>query len=389
MSSDRIPRASRHRTGQAVVRLSGRDHYLGRYGSREARAAYEALIARWLANGRSLPDQEAVPTVNDVLLAYVQHAESYYAGGERSTELGCIKDALSIVKALWGRTPAREFGPKRLKAVREKMLDRGWCRSYVNHEIDRVRRVFRWAVEEELLSGEVYHALQALRGIRRGMPDVRESEPVKPVPQAFVDAALPHMLPPVAAMVQLQLLTAMRPGEACAMRGCHIDVVGHLWTYRPPRHKTAHHGKEREVLLGPRAQEVIRPFLKLDVQAPLFSPPEAIAAQAAQKRRQRKTPLWPSHIKHQAAKRKKTPQRQPKDCYTPASYRRAIARACVRAGVPEWHPHQLRHNAATTIRKEFGIELTRVILGHSSLAITAIYAETDQQAAREVVARIG
>ena len=54
-----------------------------------------------------------------------------------------------------------------------------------------------------------------------------------------------------------------------------------------------------------------------------------------------------------------------------------------------WTPHQLRHAAGTAIRREHGIELARIILGHSSAFTTEIYAEADRQEAREVVARIG
>jgi integrase len=79
----------------------------------------------------------------------------------------------------------------------------------------------------------------------------------------------------------------------------------------------------------------------------------------------------------------------PGSCYTVATYRRAVARACEIAGVPRWHPHQLRHNAATSLRKQQGIELARIILGHSSAFTTEIYAEQDRAAAVEVIAKIG
>ncbi len=42
-----------------------------------------------------------------------------------------------------------------------------------------------------------------------------------------------------------------------------------------------------------------------------------------------------------------------------------------------WHPHQLRHNAATDLRRQFGIEATRVVLGHASAVTSEIYAEMD------------
>jgi integrase len=49
----------------------------------------------------------------------------------------------------------------------------------------------------------------------------------------------------------------------------------------------------------------------------------------------------------------------------------------------------LRHNAATFLRKEFGLEAARIILGHRSAVITEIYAEQDQQKAFEVIMRVG
>jgi integrase len=421
-TSDFVPAYRKHKaTGQAVVTLNGHDHYLGRHGSKESKTEYDRLIAEWLAGGRQLPTNADGLTVNEVLLAYLRFAEGYY--GKDGKELGCLKDAIKPVKALFGREPADTFGPKRLKAVRQQMVDQGWCRKYVNHQTDRVRRIFKWAASEELVSGEVFHALQAVSGIRRGVPGVRESEPVKPAPEHLIEAARPFMPPPVRALVDLQLLTGMRPGEACLMRGCDLETSGRVWVYRPARHKTEHHGHERTVFIGPRAQEVVRLWLKTDLSAYLFSPAEAEQERNARKRAGRKTPQWPSHVKAQARKRKRRRQRAPGDRYDVAAYRRAIARACAKAfPLPEhlaqrpdesrnawlarltpeekagirawhrehsWHPHQLRHNAATNLRKEFGVELARIILGHATAFTTEIYAEADRAQAMEVIGRVG
>lgn len=54
-----------------------------------------------------------------------------------------------------------------------------------------------------------------------------------------------------------------------------------------------------------------------------------------------------------------------------------------------WHPHQLRHNAATNLRKEFGVEVARIILGHATAFTTEIYAEVDRQQAMDVIGKIG
>lgn len=53
------------------------------------------------------------------------------------------------------------------------------------------------------------------------------------LPDAFVDAVLPFVSPQVKAMIELQRLTGMRPGEVCLMRTCDIDVTGKIWIFLP------------------------------------------------------------------------------------------------------------------------------------------------------------
>ena len=46
----RVPSYRRHKvTGQAVVTLAGKDHYLGSYGTPESRENYQRLVSEWLA----------------------------------------------------------------------------------------------------------------------------------------------------------------------------------------------------------------------------------------------------------------------------------------------------------------------------------------------------
>src|SRR5262249_54843530 len=149
-------------------------------------------------------------------------------------------------------------------------------------------------VSEELVPESVWRALTTVRGLEKGRTGVRETEPVGPVAEQVVRATLPYLLPPVRALVELQLATGMRPGEACAMRACDIDMSGDVWLYRPRQHKTRYKGKERIVHLGPKAQAVVKEFLKLDTLAFLFSPRDAVAALRARQRSQRKTKVQPS-----------------------------------------------------------------------------------------------
>jgi integrase len=102
----------------------------------------------------------------------------------------------------------------------------------------------------------------------------------------------------------------------------------------------------------------------------------------------------------QAARgRRPKPKRKPGECYTGRSYYYAIQYGIDRPNaertkrgdpcIPGWHPHQLRHNAATRLRKEFGLDVARAALGHSSPAVTEVYAELDEAKAAEAMGRVG
>ena len=69
----------------------------------------------------------------------------------------------------------------------------------------------------------------------------------------------------------------LRHAGSLIMRTADIDRSGKVWTYTPSKHKTEHHGHERIIYLGDHAQEIVRPFLKLDPAAYLFSPADADA----------------------------------------------------------------------------------------------------------------
>jgi integrase len=263
-------------TRQAVVTIDDRDFYLGTYATEASRAEYDRLVSEWLSNGRRLPVSGGGDlTINEMLLAYLRFAKGYY---QQSAELPNIRFAIRQLKRLYGHTLAAKFGPLALKSVREEMIRDDLCRNEVNKRIRRIVRAFKWAVESELIPPAIYQSLKAVPGLRYGRSEARESEPVKPVPEAFVEAVKPHVLPPVWAMIELQRLTAMRPGEVTAMRGCEMNMSGKVWTYEPPRHKAAHLGHRRTIFIGPKAQAVLRAWLRTDLEANLFSPREAVEA---------------------------------------------------------------------------------------------------------------
>jgi integrase len=222
--------------------------------------------------------------------------------------------------------------------------------------------------------------------LQRGRSEARDTEGIKPVREEDVRATLPFLSPPVAAAVELQLLTGCRVSEALTVRGCDLDVTGPVWVYRPFKHKNRNRGIDRVIFLGPRAQAVIKPFLKTDLQAFLFSPADAIAARDARRAAARKTKRTPSELHR---KRKSKPKRAPRARSDRNSYRQAVVRACAKAEVPEWNPLQLRHTAGTLIRARFGIEAAKVVLGHTKVETSQIYAERDLGRAEEIMREIG
>jgi integrase len=365
------------------VTLDGRDHYLGQHGTPASRAVYDRLVAEWLARKPAAP----CPTVDEIILRYLGHARAYYVkGGVETAEVANVKLSLRPLHARFGALPVLQFGPRALRTVREDLVDSGVSRLEVNRRVGRIRRMFRWAAAEELIPATVVTALATVADLKKGRSTARETEPVRPVPEADVDAVLPFVSKQVKTMIELQRLTAMRPGEVCSMRTADLDVSGRVWTYRPRTHKMEHTGRPRTVALGPRAQELIRPWLRINIEEFLFQPREAEQERHAERKRCRRTPTTPSS---RARQRRPAPKKQPGDKYDTRSYAHAIARGCRRARVAVWGPNRLRHLSATTLRREFGLDVASIVLGHANPDTTLIYAQADRERAAEVMSKIG
>jgi integrase len=450
------PSYRRHSSGQACVTVRDpdgrrREILLGPWESPESRAEYARIIAQLAANQGRVPPKArgAAPadiTVNEIVLAFWGHAEQHYRrpDGTPTGELDNLRDALRPLKALYGQTRAGDFDSAGLEAIQGELVrGGGLCRSTINARVNRVRRVFRWAVRKRLVPVEVIQSIATVPGLQCGRTAAPEPEGVLPVAVEHVNDTLPFLPCPVRAMVELQLLTACRAGEAMVMRAIDLSMSGPVWTYRPAKHKNKHRGLERVIFLGPQAQEVIRPFLTTDLEAYLFSPRAYVEALHRRRAGQRKTKRTPSELKR---KRKANPRRVPAERYNRRSYRLAVVRACDKATrarvfdllkrlalsgnltlpdgltpealfrrvsrltpervrviaaangleaqierlrVPHWSPLQLRHTAATAIRAKYGVEAAKVVLGHTKVETTQIYAERDLSKAQEIMAEIG
>jgi len=428
-------RCQKRPTGRhdAFVILDGKRIYVGPYGAPETEQAYHRMVAEYLANGSRLPVAANDITVAEVAERYLTFAQGYYRkSGLPTSEVKNIPLALRPLVKLYGRTPAAEFGPRALKAVRQTMIDGKVTRKYINRHVDRIKRMFKWAVSEEIVPGTLYYQLQTVAGLKYGRSEARETDPVKPAMLDLVEGVKKVVSRQVAAMIDLQLLTGARPGEILIMRPIDIDTSGPVWTYRPSSHKTQHHGHERIIPLGPQARAIVEPFLlNRPLHAYLFSPLEAEAERYAQMQARSKSPATLGLKAMKVGRKLRSSTRALGDHYDRTSYARTIARACEVAFPPpaplarlqiqcqggfhweaiddwknrlgeggwkelkawtkdhHWHPHQLRHNFATAIRKAHGLEVAQILLGHSKADVTQIYAERDLNRAMDVAAKIG
>jgi integrase len=222
----------------------------------------------------------------------------------------------------------------------------------VNRHVDRIKRLFRWGCAKKIVPADNLVNLLAVASLKAGRSVARETLHVAPVAIESIDAILPFLPPVPTDMVRLLLLTGARIGELCQLCSRDLDRSGPVWLFQVYRHKTRHRGHDRTVAFGPQAQLILRRYLKADPDAVLFSPAE-------------------------------------QDAFLKAAINHAMRRACIKAGIPIWHTHQLRHSAALLIMREHGIEAARSVLGHRTLNMTLHYSGIDLELAKEVAKKTG
>ena len=403
MQQPKFPSIVHHKARNAdVVFLRGPDGvrrqvYLGPHGSPEAQQRYREVVAAHLA-GAAPPTRterrgaqrpaSAFPTVAQLAAEFTVWAEREFldaSTGKVSREVVNFDHAIDHLLAAHGDLPTDQFTLRDMQHVRLAMLDSGrLCRNVINARIRRIKAVFRWGAEQGFVPAEVWNQLAVLQGLRQGRSGARETEPVTAVTRHEVDAALPHLPAPLQACVELQWHTGMRPTEALELRMADLDRRGEVWLYTVQRHKNRWRGQSRVVALGPEAQKVLRPLLRLD-GGYLFSPRDAVAAQKLSMRFARKTPLTPSQRARDARNATKAPPGG--DHYGIDAYRKAIHRACDAAQIPRWSPHRLRHARGTELARTHGIEVARIALGHKDDRVTRRYAVAAEMDLAIAVAR--
>src|SRR5262249_14587888 len=144
-----IPAYGLHKpTGQARIRIEGRDVYLGPHGSEESKRKYEQIVRKLITDRAAEEIRARVEiatdlTISELVASYVQHAKTYYVkDGRQTTEFGDIARTVRPIREQYGHELVTAFGPLKLKAIRQQWIAAGLVRSQINGKIGRVRRLF-------------------------------------------------------------------------------------------------------------------------------------------------------------------------------------------------------------------------------------------------------
>lgn len=351
----------------ACVYLNGKRRLLGPWPehpnppSQGVQAAFRRIGDRWQ---RGLPLDEPDPqetTVAILVDSFLTWAERRY--GARSTELTNLKCAARDLITLFADKHVQEFRPLDFEQLQGYLIQKKHTRSGTNKRMGLVRRIFARGVAMGLVDGAVLIGLKTIQPVRVG--DAPESGTRGAVDDDTLAATLKHLPPVLAALVQFQRLTGCRPGEACQVNMREIArESSNLWVYRPARHKGAWRGKDRDIFIGPRCIQLLRPWLRAD-GLPLFSPKLSARCPDAPKK-----------------------SRVLGDAFKVSSYGHAIAKACKKAGVPVWSPNQLRKARGQELRNALGLEVSAAALGHG-VDVNARHYTTAQDQARKAAIDCG
>lgn len=400
-----IPRLWRNPDGGGFIRINGRVRRLGVFGSPECDAAYKAIVAQLLSGDvdldavtpASLEAQISTRTVADLGTLFIAHCEQYYTKrGKATTHVLRVRTAFELLtKAGLSSMSITSFGPvaldklrtlmakavrrehvldakgRRTGATRPKLDEAGnpmglYARETINKYVWCIQQAFKHAVSKELIPETHYRSLLTIGSLTKGRSPglaLREPKPGEPALDEHVTAAIAHMPPTVATMVQVQRLVGMRPLEVRSMQPKDLHVVSdELWLYRVSQggSKLAHlEHITREVPLGPKCIALLRPYLIGK------APTDYVFDSNSEK------PVW-------KRSKKSTPYRHD-------SYATAVERACQRAEVPVWTPKQLRHSLATEVANSplMDIDTARRVLGHSDASTTLKYTVRADAKARE------
>ena len=197
----RPPKYTLHKgSGQAIVKINGKVHYLGPWQSAESKVRYQEAVSSWAAQQvraanaptlvADLP-HTADTTVVELIVAYLEHAKPWYTkNGEPTGSLAAVRPVLRLLREMSGSVPVSKFKPSHLDAFQRRMIANGASRNYINGCCTKIKTMFKWGVARDLAPVTTWQALLAVRRLAKGRTKARETDPILPVDDWVVDGTL-------------------------------------------------------------------------------------------------------------------------------------------------------------------------------------------------------
>jgi integrase len=380
--------------------------------------------------GREKTPNSALVSVKEACRQYLEWANTVYRDedGRQTGEASNLLHGLQPLVDLFPHLAAASLRPRHIKEFCEAQAKAKVSRGVINKRIGYIKRMLTWAKNEEIIPpvrapGDLvpvgafdacrdFPLLRQGRPVRTGGTVAREAKAVRVVPDETVNQTLPFLAETVKKMIELQQLTSMRPAEVCKLRMADVQIDRTPWLFEPARHKTRRHGKVRRIYFGPKARELLKPYL-LRRDTFVFRPKDARAdrpdldLRGGQERYTTRTyrdAIWracdrafpaPDEVRgaffelkrYRAAQAKaETPEPPPEDLV-----KRAKAEAAWWAA-HRWSPNRLRHNGLSDIvDRELAKakEKAQSVAGHSSAKTTEIYLSQNDELAAAVMEAAG
>ena len=371
----RVPRLCFHRSnGYAYVTdpRTRRQIYLGPIGSTESNIAYSEWIQEFLREtaGTRTVVQNSPNQIGELVGRWLEYCERTYRrrDGRPTGELGICSRAAELLGPL-ADVSIREMTRAHLLSIRDELIAQGQARQTIKHYISRIIRCFKYGALNEWVPEDLAIRLAQLPALRADQG--RRSAVVRGIPWKHCVAIYRHLQNPWKSIFAWHLLTGQRVETALSVSRQTLDMTRTPWIYSPLQHKGLAKGFDLHIMVGPKARNVLAPYLQAVSRGLLFPGRHAIPG---------------------------TTYRGPRQY---SGYAAAMATACRRAGIPHYTPRQLRHTAAEfLVGKGVSEAIIGAILGHTdakesssvrtgSTSITGRYAAVPRRRVEAVVEKWG
>ena len=367
----------------AFTLIDGRRIHLGVYGTPEAEKEYRRVVAEWNAGIIAPKTNIAGVAVAELVVRFLKERQRKVSPIQWDKE----HRICTVLVSLYGDIAAAVFDVNCLRTIRNEFVQKRYVRREINCRVQVIQFIFRWGASHKIVPASVHHELKTLIPIKKGEYDLPESRERPIVSLADIEKTLAELSPVVRVMVQVHLATAARPTEVCELRIENIDRKGEdLWAVRLDHHKMAHleNADTKILYLAKPEIDVLLPLIGQRTEGYIFRP---IDAMRYEKERRATGAVFTKKQPSRAARdaeRAKNPKQEFGECYDFSAYRKAIYRACDRAGVPRWFPYQLRHTGITLIGLEHGVEAAQHTAGHRDIKMTQRYFHGENEIAKRV-----